>query len=304
MVKQSSRPSAGRFLSRLFAWPALLLATQALSATVTAELDRNDLVEGETVTLVFQTNDSQQSLDTDLSSLEADFHIVDRRSETQMSIVGGRQSAVVRLLVTLEPRHKGLLQVPALEFPGGARTPVLAVNVKPAPELEPGELPPVFIETELEPREGPYYVHAQLSLKVRIFYQQNLTEAAINPPAPQQASVRLLDEVPYQADKDGTRYRVLERRYAIFPERSGDLTIPPMQLTGRLIERPSERLWQPSVRGRRVRIESDPLTLTVKPKPPEFRKMTSSLDSTVRTSKWMPTTFSSLYGKTTSSRIR
>ena len=113
-------------------------------------------------------------------------------------------------------------------------------------------------------------MHAQLSLKVRIFFQQNLTEAAINPPAPDQASERLLDEVPYQADRNGVRYRVLERRYAIFPERSGEMSIPPMQLTGRLIDRPSDRLWQPSVRGRRVRIESDPMVLTIAPKPANY----------------------------------
>jgi hypothetical protein len=63
---------------------------------------------------------------------------------------------------------------------------------------------------------------------------------------------------------------VLERRYAIFPERSGKLTIPAMQLSGRLIEKPSDRLWQPTVRGRRVRIESEPLTLEISPRPAGF----------------------------------
>ncbi|MGI9570677.1 MAG: hypothetical protein ACR2PH_13310, partial [Desulfobulbia bacterium] len=118
---------------------------------------------------------------------------------------------------------------------------------------------------------GPYFVLSQISLMVRIFYQANLTEAAINPPSPDLASVRLLDEVPYQSDRNGVRYRVLERRYAIFPERSGTLTIPAMQLSGRLIEKPSDRLWQPTVRGRRVTVESEPLTLEIKPRPTTFK---------------------------------
>lgn len=256
------------------AWSLLLVgclfAAQAMAAPVSAQLDRTELVEGETAMLVLQTNDPQQSLETDLSALESDFQIIDRRSETQMSIVNGRQAAVVRMLLTLEPRRDGQLVIPPLAFEGGSRTAPITVNVSPAPELAPGEAAPVFIEVELDPQEGPYYVHAQLSLKVRIFYQQNLTEAAINPPAPAQASVRLLDEVPYQADRNGQQYRVLERRYAVFPERSGELVIPPMQLTGRLIERPADRLWQPSVRGRRVRIESDPITLDISPRPADF----------------------------------
>ncbi len=241
------------------------LAT-AWAAEVTASVGRTVLVEGETLTLMLQTGDPQQSLDADLGVLDNDFEVLDQRSETQISIVNGQQSAVVRVLITLEPKRSGQLTIPALQFPG-ARTEPIAVRVTPAPELAPGEAPPVFIELALDPEDGPYYVHAQLSLTVRIFYQQNLTEAAINPPAPQPASVRLLDEIPFQAERNGNRYRVLERRYAIFPERSGELVIPPLQLTGRLIERPSDRLWQPSLRGRRVRVESDPLTLEVQPRP-------------------------------------
>jgi hypothetical protein len=122
----------------------------------------------------------------------------------------------------------------------------------------------------LEPRDGPYYVHSQLSLTVKIFYQQNLTEASINPPAPEQASVRLLDEVPYPAERNGTRYRVLQRSYAVFPERSGTLVIPPLRLTGRLIERSGTRLWQPSVRGRRITEESEPLSIEILPRPGGF----------------------------------
>ena len=249
---------------------ALLLATSILqAATVTARLDRNNAVVGETVTLTLQTNDTEQSLDTDLTALEEDFHVLDRRSETQMSFVNGRKTAYVRLVITLEPKRAGVLRIPALNFPG-ASSAALNLKVVDAPAPAPGAAEPVFIEVTVIPDRGPYYVLSQVGLMVRIFYQTNLTEAAINPPAPLQASVRLLDEVPYQAERNGVKYRVLERRYAIFPERSGTLTIPPMQLSGRLIERPSDRLWRPAVRGRRVRVESEPIQLVISPRPDQF----------------------------------
>jgi len=247
----------------------LLVCSLAQAATVTAKLDRNNVVVGETVTLVLETSDTNQSLDADFSVLQTDFDVLNRRSETQMSFVNGAQTASVRLVITLEPKHEGNLVIPALNFPGASSNP-LTLKVSAAPALAPGAAEPVFIEVALQPEEGPYYVLSQISLTVRIFYQANLTEAAINPPDPAQASVRLLDEVPYQSDRNGERYRVLERRYAIFPERSGDLTIPAMQLSGRLIERPSDRLWQPTVRGRRVQVESEPLTLEISPRPASF----------------------------------
>lgn len=248
---------------------ASVLAAATALANVKATIDRDRIVEGETVTLILQTNDPEQSLQTDLSAVERDFLVLDQRTESQMSIVNGEQRANIRLVLALEPRRTGTLQIPPLQFPG-ARTAPLTITVEPAPELEAGELPPVFIEVEMEPENGPYYVLAQISLTVRIFYQQNLTEAAITPPAPEQASVRLLDEVPYQSTRKDQRYRVLERRYAVFPERSGDLVIPPMTLSGRLIERPADRLWQPSSRGRRVRVDSEPVTIDVLPKPAEY----------------------------------
>jgi hypothetical protein len=257
-------------VSRFTAGVVLLLSySLALAAPVNAKLDRNSAVVGETVTLILQTTDTDQSLDTDLSVLQADFDVLNQRSETQMSFVNGRQSASVRLVITLEPKHAGNLLIPALQFPGASSIPV-HLKVSTAPELAPGEAKPVFIEVTVHPESGPYYVLSQVSLMVRIFYQANLTEAAINPPSPSQASVRLLDEVPYQSDRNGVRYRVLERRYAIFPERSGTLTIPAMQLSGRLIERQSDRLWQPKVRGRRVKVESEPLTLEISPRPASY----------------------------------
>jgi hypothetical protein len=247
----------------LTGWPL------GLAAQVSVSLDRTEVVLGETVTLILQTADPQQSLEADLTALQADFAILNRRSETQMSYVNGSQTATVRLLTTLEPKRAGELVIPSMQFPGTS-TSEIRLTVKPAPVLAPGQLPPVFIEMKLEPEEGPYYVMGQISLTVRVFYQQNLTEAAMNPPEPEQASVRLLDEVPFQTQRNGIRYRVLERHFAIFPERSGELVIPPLELSGRLVERPSDRLWQPSVRGRRVRIESDPLTINVQPRPASY----------------------------------
>jgi hypothetical protein len=248
---------------------ALLALSSPAAAAVQLELDRTRITEGETVTLTFHTDDARQSLEADFSALEKDFEILDRRSETQLSIVNGRQAALVRLLLTVEPRRSGELTIPALDF-GGSRTEPALLRVDPAPQLAAGELPPVFIEVEITPDHGPYYVHAQLGLIVRVFYQQNLTEAAISQPEPAPASMRLLQETPYQAERAGERYRVLERRYAIFPERSGELTLPAMQLSGRLVERRTSSIWQPTVRGRRVTVASEPLQVTIQPRPAEF----------------------------------
>jgi hypothetical protein len=257
-----------RLAAILLACGMLALALPA-AAEVKLLLDRSRITAGETVTLTFMTDDAKQSLEADFSVLEHDFVILDRRSETQLSIVNGRQTAVVRLLLTVEPKRPGELTIPAIDF-GNQQTMPQVLRVDEAPEPAPGQMPPVFVEVEITPEQGPYYVHAQLGLNVRVFYQQNLTEAAISQPEPSQASVRLLQETPYQAERGGERYRVLERRYAIFPERSGELALPPMQLSGRLVDRRDSSIWQPSVRGRRITVESEALQLQIEPRPQAF----------------------------------
>jgi hypothetical protein len=172
-------------------------------------------------------------------------------------------------MVTLEPKRAGRLIIPSLKV-GRHVTRPITIHVEVAPQPDPGEPQAVFIEVELNPEEGPYYVHAQVGFTVRLFYQQSLTEAAISQPEPQNASVRLLDEVPFQAERGGHRYRVLERHYALFPERSGDMLIPPVVLSGRLVDRGSDRMWQPSRRGRRVTVQSEPITVEVAPRPASF----------------------------------
>ena len=148
----------------------LLIASVSEAAEVTAKLDRNNAVVGETVTLILQTDDTDQSLDADLTALNIDFDVLDRRSETQMSFVNGRRTAYVRLVITLEPKRAGNLRIPALKFPGASSSP-LTLKVSAAPALAAGDPEPVFIEVTVMPDAGPYYVLSQVGLMVRIFYQ-------------------------------------------------------------------------------------------------------------------------------------
>lgn len=247
---------------------ALLLALPARAA-VQLVLDRDRVMVGETVTLTFLTDDASRDLGVDFSALQKDFDILDQRTESQISIVNGRQAATKRLLLTVEPKRAGQITIPAFRF-GEDATRAVVLEVAPAPELAAGELPPVFIEAEITPSEGPYFVHAQFGLVVRVFYRQNLTEATISQPDPAPAAVSLLQETPFQAERGGERYRVLERHYAVFPERSGELVIPPMELSGRLVERKAGSVWQPTVRGRRVREQSAEIRLQIEPRPAEF----------------------------------
>jgi hypothetical protein len=255
-------------LNKIFIFIACLLPLPAL-ADLSASLDRRDAMVGETVVLTLETSDPKQRLDADFSVLADNFHVLGQQSESQVSVVNGQQTARVRLLVTLEPKRDGRLEIPAIAIDGQQTAP-LVLNVRPAPQLAPGASEPVFIETEYQPQAGQIWVHSQVNLVIRLFYEFRLSEGSMSEPAPEHASLQLLNERPYQAQRNNTRYWVLERRYALFPERSGELVIPAVEFTGRINERPAQgSLWN-SNRGRRIRVEGETLTLSVKPKPTAY----------------------------------
>ena len=199
-------------MKRIFAtFVALIIALPAW-AEVKLQLDRDRVMVGETVTLTFVSDDARQSFDADLSALQEDFEILDNRTERQMSIVNGSQTTINRLLLTVEPKHDGDIQIPSFTFGNSITQPAL-LRGDPAPELAPGELPAVFIEVELTPGEGPYYVHAQFGLVMRLFYLQSLTEAAISTPAPAPAYC-------FAAARDATHVGTALARTLAQPRRS------------------------------------------------------------------------------------
>ena len=244
---------------------SLLLASAVWAAPVDVSLDRNNISEGESVRLIFETRDSEQVLEPDLTVLELDFLVLDESSETRVSIVNGQQTAIVRLLVNLEPRRPGQLQIPSFEF-GTEQTRPLMLTVAPVSAPAAGEPEPVYLEVSFDPPEDAVYVHSQISLVVRLLYLGTLANARLGEPTPDNATIQRINENRFSADRHGQKYQGLERRYAIFPERSGTLTIPPVNFDGRVVQA-RRSIWENRNRGRRVNTSSEPIEFQVKPKP-------------------------------------
>ncbi len=269
----------------------LWLFTQAAIATVNAHVDRNTLRLGETVTLVLEAADTAQTLEINRDLLTADFILIDTRSESTVKYVNGRQTSSVRVLYVLEPRKTGELTIPAFSL-GSVTTKAINLTVNPAPAEIDGEPPMVFVEVGLS--EGQSYVHSQLVLTVKLYYRYNLSEANLADPQIDHAAVIKLGEKPMNANRHGVNYRALERVYAVFPERSGELTIPQLEFWGRVNDpatRRSGSLFSPLNRGRRVRASSEALRIIVAPKPAQYPETASwlpaqelSLNSELKTS--------------------
>lgn len=246
----------------------LLTVPDSWAQEVQARLDRTSIAEGETVTLLIEAAGPTQGAEPDLSLLNADFHILGNHVNTRLEIKGQRQTAKTQWIVRLEPRHSGEIRIPSLPV-GAQRTAPLQLLVQPQPAIASPGTGPLFLDVQVQPREP--YVQAQVLYTIRLFYTVPILEGSLDAPELTDAVIeRLGEDTAYEAVRNGHSYRVIERRYAIFPEKSGPLTVPAISFRGRIRSEDSVRPGLFPGAGRRVQVDAAAVTLTVRPRPAQF----------------------------------
>jgi hypothetical protein len=127
------------------------------------------------------------------------------------------------------------------------------------------------MEVEATP-ENPY-IQSQVFYTMRLYTKVDISQAKLNEPELADAVIeRLGDDSSYNTQVNGVNYSVTERKYAIFPQKSGKLTIKPLVLTAEVLTsgRPSFNGFFNSQMTKTKRIESKAITLDVKPAPASF----------------------------------
>jgi hypothetical protein len=245
-------------------WP---VASRA--AEVQATLDRTRVELGETVTLNLRVNGGGMVPAPDLSALRSDFAVLGTSSNTSISIVNGTRSAQVTIGVALRPLHVGTLRIPPLSVAGDTTAPVLLEVVPADPAAAAAGRKDVFLEAVADPAGG--YVGQQLVYTVRLFFAADLTSGSLEDPLLAGVDVRRLgDEINYQAERGGRRYNVIERRYALIPQRAGRLEIPPLAFQGDMIDMADPNAFFGNATP--VSASSPPVTIDVRPLPPQAGK--------------------------------
>lgn len=253
-----------------------LFAPPGLAADITVSVDRNPVNAGESFHIVF-TVPGNASGRPDFAPLQKDFDILGQRHSTSISIVNGRTTSSEQWQVEVLARGQGLLTIPSIAF-AGDRSPPLTIEVR---EARPGAAPgdpqggEVFLEVGVD-STAPY-VQQQVLYTVKIFLAELLQPGNPTLSEPQlEAGVikRLGDDLQYTVHRDGRRYRVLERRYALFPQQSGSRVIAPLVFKAEIGQSRFSFMdpfnWQSQSPSRHIVRRSEAVTLQIKPVPPQF----------------------------------
>lgn len=213
-----------------------LLGSMFASAELSVNVDRTEISDADLIKLTVRIDNATSSSSPDFRALEQDFEIMQRSGPNQssrISIVNGRQTSEVYVSweFRLRPKRLGLLTIPAFRIGSDVSRPI-QISVKQQSEAMKRKMSQlVFFETLVDTNET--YVQGQILYTVKLYYVENISGDFPAPPNLSDAVVETIEnESRYEAVTNGRRYYVLEKRYGIYPQKSGTLTIPAQTFSG------------------------------------------------------------------------
>jgi len=250
-----------------------LLAANTVSASVTASTSRSVISIDETIELVIKSDKSSD--DPDLSILENNFQIMGRSQSQNYSLINGNASSTYTWNVTLLPKKTGELTIPAIKVGNESTSPIHLVIKKQS--KNPGiDGKDVYLKIALSgnsimspEKEKSYYVQQQIIVTVQLFHRIRFSNATLSDLQIENTVVeKLANDANYSKVIAGNRYNIIERRYAIYPQQSGLLTIPSLTFSGNAEISQSFSLF--SRPGRQIISRTKPLTLNISAIPDSY----------------------------------
>src|SRR5690606_32761596 len=225
-VTRSTHTNSGlaRWSSRFIGFLLMVTGLNVFAGNLTASVDRDTLGLEETFTLVMRY---EQQINTapDYELLQKDFEILNTQSGTQMSIINGSMEASTEWKIALAPRRIGKLLIPSFNI-DGAVSDAIEITVEGKSRKPKDSQSDVTVE--IESSVDTAYVQQQIIVTLRLYTTVGLSGVDLQPLQVKDALVVQLDEKQYQTKINNRPGAVVETRYAIFPQQSGELIIPSM----------------------------------------------------------------------------
>jgi len=258
-------------------------------AKLTQAIDRTDISAGETFVLDIQT-DSATDEAPDISMIPADITIVSNSQYQNVQIINGRRSGIKGWKLKLKTLKPGVLIIPAIEV-GNESTRPITLKIKESSfrvDVN-GQKNAIFLKSAVD-QESPY-VQQQLIYTVSLYRSISTHYENLSTPIVENSIIEKLgDDVVYEKMIDNKRYTVYQRKYIIFPQQSGEVTIGAVNFTADVNDsnRKGRNLFLNSTRP--ISVSTQPIKLNVKAKPAQA------------TTPWLPAESVSLVDQWTSDK--
>jgi hypothetical protein len=252
-------------VATLTAWLALGSAPFAVAQEppIQATVDRAVVRINESFTYVLRAEGPVRG-EPEVAPLAAQFDVLNSSSSRRIGIVNARTSEVNEWQFQLMPKAAGEFTIPSVRI-GDRQSNTVSMRVL-APDPNASAAADIFMELTAVP--DVIYAQSQVLFTLRLYIGVSTGRATLT--APETTGVeaiveKLGEDSQYQTTRGGRDFIVRERRYAVFPQQAGTLTIGPVTFEAMVIpDRGFSRVQ---------RFRSDVLELTVQPAvapPPEL----------------------------------
>lgn len=242
----------------------LLFSGITTASELEASVDRNRLTENESVTLFLRAPGLELTGEPDLSELYQDFEVLAQQVRTNIQIINGENRSERVWEISLLPRRTGTLIIPGITIGDASSQPItLEVRAEPTNTQASAD---VFLHSEIDHRDA-IYVQQQLIYTLRLYYATSISDHGLTDlNLDNVLMVQLGNRKDFEARIDGRLYNVAEWQFALYPQSSGELVIPPQTFSGRV--RIQNRY---SLGGlKHIRIQSPEHKINVLPVPDSF----------------------------------
>ncbi len=204
-----------------------LVATVSFAedATVRASVDRSTVHDNESFTYTIRADGPVRG-EPEIAPVSRQFDVLQSTSSSQIQIVNGQTSQTVEWQYQLMPKGAGDFTLPSVRV-GDRQTNTVALRVVHQQNAA-GAPADIFMELEAQPSN--VYVQSELVLTLRLFTGVATGRATLTPPQIMGGEAiveKLGEDSQYQTQRGGRDFVVHERRYAVFPQQAGPLTIGP-----------------------------------------------------------------------------
>lgn len=190
---------------------------------VQAVVDKNPAMADESITLQVTANGDVERNAFDPSPLLKDFVVGRTSVSSQTRMVNFSTSRTTTWSTTLIPRTEGTFTIPAFTIEGKSTQPI-NVEIIPVSTAQNGTARNVFITASTDTPQ--VYLQQQLKYTVKLHLAVDLQRGSLAAPTLENADIRQIGkDAEYTDIINGTRYRIIERTFAITPQQSGTFRI-------------------------------------------------------------------------------
>ncbi len=253
----------------------VLLSLMTLSAAmadvqaVTATIDKNPVMLDEAIQLTVTAEGDAPRDAFDSSALLKDFVVGRTSVSSQTSVVNFDTTKTMTWTTMLFPRDTGTFTIPPISIEGKTSEPI-DVRVIPVQDSGASEARDYFVTTEVGNNE--VYLQQQIYYTVKLYLATSIERGSLQAPEMPNGDIRQLGEDKQYTDiKNGKRYQVIERNFAIVPQASGEFTIRGPVFTGDVVAANTRQRFGFFNRTQQVSRVGPDITVTVLPVPDDFQ---------------------------------